>query len=76
MFFDFSSAFNTIQPPILTDKLLYMCADPHLTSWIIEYLTARPQYVRMGRFSLNLYLTRKKVPLRLKISFSRESWQM
>jgi len=49
MFFDFSSAFNTIRPPILKDKLLGMGVAPSLTSWIIDYLTARPQYVRMGR---------------------------
>ena len=36
MFFDFSSAFNTIQPPILKDKLLGMGVAPSLTSWIID----------------------------------------
>ena len=49
MFFDFSSAFNTIRPPILKDRLLGMGVAPSLTSLIIDYLTARPQYVRMGR---------------------------
>ena len=49
MFFDFSSAFNIIQPPILKDKLLGMGVAPSLISWIIDYLTPRPQYVRMGR---------------------------
>ena len=49
IFFDFSSAFNTIRPPILKDKLLGMGAAPSLTSCIIDYQTARPQYVRMGR---------------------------
>ena len=50
MLFHFSSAFHTaIQPPILKDKLLGMGVAPSLTSWIIDYLTARPQYVRMGR---------------------------
>ena len=49
MFFDFSSAFNTIRPPILKDKLVGMGVDPSLTLWFMDYLTARPQYVRMGR---------------------------
>ena len=49
MFFEFSSAFNTIRRPVLKDKLLGMGVAPSLTSWIIDYLTARPQYVRMGR---------------------------
>ena len=46
MFFDFSSAFNTIQPPLLGDKLQLSGVDHHLTSWIQDYLTNRPQYVR------------------------------
>jgi len=49
MFFYFSSAFKTIWPPIRKDKLLGMGVARFLTSWIIDYLTARPQYVRMGR---------------------------
>ncbi|KAK0148991.1 RNA-directed DNA polymerase from mobile element jockey [Merluccius polli] len=47
MFLDFSSAFNTIQPPRLSDKLLQMDVDAHLVSWIADYLTERPQFVRL-----------------------------
>lgn len=47
MFFDFSSAFNTIHPPRLSDKLLQMGVDAHLVSWIGDYLTERPQFVRL-----------------------------
>ncbi|XP_017541663.2 uncharacterized protein LOC108413582 [Pygocentrus nattereri] len=36
MFFDFSSAFNTIQPPLLRDKLVKMQMDPHLVHWITD----------------------------------------
>ena len=46
MFFDFSSAFNTIQPALLGDKLELAGVNQHLTSWILDYLTNRPQYVR------------------------------
>ncbi|KAK0143583.1 putative RNA-directed DNA polymerase from transposon X-element [Merluccius polli] len=47
MFFDFSSALNTIQPIRLRDKLLQMRVDAHLVSWITDYLTGRPQFVRL-----------------------------
>src|SRR4029434_5577510 len=42
MFFDFSSAFNTIQPLRLSDKLVQMGVNVHLVSWITDYLTERP----------------------------------
>ncbi|KAF7649770.1 hypothetical protein LDENG_00136660 [Lucifuga dentata] len=47
MFFDFSSAFNTIQPLLLRGKLEGAGVDCHLTAWTIDYLTNRPQYVRL-----------------------------
>ena len=49
MFFDFSSAFNTIQPPrlALAEKLSVMQVDHGLGAWITDYLTGRPQYVRL-----------------------------
>ena len=47
MFFDFSSAFNTIQPLRLSDKLVQMGVNVHLVSWITDYLTERPQFVRL-----------------------------
>ena len=50
LFVDFSSAFNTIQPKILIQKLLKMNINKHLCAWIFEFLTNRPQYVR---FQLN-----------------------
>ena len=43
MFFYFSSTFNTIQPILLRDKLSGMGLDTHLVSWIVDYLTERPQ---------------------------------
>ena len=47
MFFDFSSAFNTIQPHVLIQKLMNFKINPRITSWILEYLTNRPQYVKI-----------------------------
>ena len=46
MFFDFSSAFNTIQPALLGDKLELTGVNQHLTSWMLDYLINRPQFVR------------------------------
>ncbi|KAI4896520.1 hypothetical protein NFI96_029536, partial [Prochilodus magdalenae] len=47
MFFDFSSAFNTLQPVLLGDKLRQMQLDESIISWTMDYLTGRPQFVRM-----------------------------
>ena len=47
MFFDFSSAFNTIQPPLLEKKLSAMRIHPDMVAWIGDYLSSRPQYVRL-----------------------------
>ena len=47
MFFDFSSAFNTIQPHILARKLLEMNVRHDFILWICNYLTNRSQYVKI-----------------------------
>ena len=51
MFYDFSSAFNTIQPHLLVHKLRNMKLCPLTISWILDYLTGRPQYVRLQQSS-------------------------
>ena len=45
MFYDFSSAFNTIQPHLLADKLMQHKKINVL--WVLDYLTNRPQYVKL-----------------------------
>ena len=47
MFFDFSSAFNTIQPHLLAQKFKNMRIHPNIIKWVTHYLTDRPQYVRL-----------------------------
>lgn len=47
MFFDFSSAFNTLQPHILAKKLYGFNLHKSTVGWITDYLTCRPQYVRI-----------------------------
>ena len=48
MFFDFSSAFSTIQPNLLAEKLLKMKISAPTILWVLDYLTSRPQYVKLG----------------------------
>ena len=50
---DFSSAFNTIQPHLLTQKLKNMCLHPNI-KWILHYLTDRPQHVRLQNNRANI----------------------
>ncbi|TKS64909.1 RNA-directed DNA polymerase from mobile element jockey [Collichthys lucidus] len=47
MFFDFSSAFNTIQPSLLRVKMERVGVDQHLAAWTTDYLTNRPQFVKL-----------------------------
>lgn len=37
MLFFFSSAFNTIHPSLLQEKLNIMAVDPYLVNWITDY---------------------------------------
>ena len=48
MFYDFSSAFNTIQPHLLVEKMKRMNVPANFIAWIFNYLTFRPQYVRLA----------------------------
>ena len=52
MFFDFSSAFNTIQPHLLVKKLLDINVPCGLIRWTLDYLTNRSQYVKIGQSSI------------------------
>ena len=46
LFIDYSSAFNTILPSRLHDKLLHMGVDQSLCRWILDFLTGRVQVVK------------------------------
>ena len=48
MFYDFSSAFNTIQPHLLCDKLINCDLLPSTILWILDYLSSRPQVVKLS----------------------------
>ncbi|KAK3511381.1 hypothetical protein QTP70_005306 [Hemibagrus guttatus] len=48
LFIDFSSAFNTIIPQHLTEKLSLLGLNTSLCNWILDFLTGRPQSVQIG----------------------------
>lgn len=51
LFLDFSSAFNTIQPHILANKLLsYFKLCPGIVGWILDFVVDWSQFVRVNGF--------------------------
>lgn len=46
LFIDYSSAFNTMQPHLLIEKLNKYGVHPSLQLWILNFLTNRTQYVK------------------------------
>ena len=48
LFIDYSSAFNTILPSKLIIKLRILGLNTSLCNWILDFLTSRPQVVRVG----------------------------
>ena len=50
LFVDFSSAFNTIIPGILVEKLTRLGFPASTCAWILDFLTNRPQTVRIGPY--------------------------
>ncbi|KAK3511193.1 hypothetical protein QTP70_032231 [Hemibagrus guttatus] len=48
LFVDFSSAFNTIVPALLREKLFQLNVPDSMCSWIMDFLTDRRQFVRQG----------------------------
>lgn len=47
LFLDFSSAFNTIIPQTLIEKLALLGLNNNMCNWILDFLTNRPQSVRI-----------------------------
>ena len=48
LFIDYSSAFNTIEPSKLITKLKTLRLNTSLCKWTLDFLTGRPQVVRVG----------------------------
>ncbi len=53
LFSDYSSAFNTIVPTKLAVKLSDLGLNTSLCDWIQDFLTVRPQVVKVGQFTSN-----------------------
>ncbi len=53
LFINYSSAFNTIVPTKLAVKLSDLGLNTLLCDWIQDFLTARPQVVKVGQFTSN-----------------------
>jgi hypothetical protein len=62
LFVDFSSAFNTLQPHLLVEKLLAMDVNPGLISWVYSFMTSRPQQVRVGTVVSDVLVTNTGAP--------------
>ncbi len=61
-FFDFSSAFNTIQPALFKNKLENARLHQSVVSWLMDYLSNRPQYVRMHNCVTQVVMCSTGVP--------------
>jgi hypothetical protein len=48
MFLDYSSGFHTIVPSKLITKLRILELNTSICNWILDFLTGRPQVVRVG----------------------------
>ncbi len=58
LFVNFSSAFNTIQPHLLAEKLVHQFKlEANLVGWILDFLTNRSQRVRVNGHLSDLTLT-------------------
>ncbi len=53
LFIDYSSTFNTIVPIKLASKLTDLSLTSSLCDWIQDFLTGRPQVVKVGQFISN-----------------------
>ena len=62
LFVDFSSAFNTIQPHLMLQKLQNKGVNSNLILWIHKFLTGRQQYVRFKDARSNVSTTNTGAP--------------
>ncbi|KAI2662337.1 putative RNA-directed DNA polymerase from transposon BS [Labeo rohita] len=62
LFVDFSSAFNTIMPDLLSDKLTQLSVPTSICQWITSFLTDRQQLVRLGKLTSRTTTTSTGAP--------------
>lgn len=51
LFIDFLSAFNTIRPHLMMDRLLHLGVNANIVRWVESFLIERIQYVRVNEAS-------------------------
>ncbi len=51
LFADFTLAFNTIMPDLLSEKLTQLSVRTSICQWIASFLTDRQQLVRLGKLT-------------------------
>ena len=56
LFINYSSAFNTIMPSKLITKLVAQGLNPALCNSVMDFLTGRPQVLKVGNTSATLAL--------------------
>ncbi|MCI4378698.1 hypothetical protein PGIGA_G00218730 [Pangasianodon gigas] len=61
LFIDYSSAFNTVIPHRLSKKLLALGLTPSLCNWVLNFLTDRPQSVRVGNRTSGIRTTNTRI---------------
>jgi hypothetical protein len=62
LFIDYSSAFNTIVPSKLIKKLRTLGLNTSLCNWILDFLTGRPQVVRVGNNTSTMLILNTGAP--------------
>jgi len=62
LFIDFSSAFNTIIPSKLITKLSDLGINASLCNWVLDFLTNRPQSVRLENHTSSTLILNTGVP--------------
>ena len=62
LFIDYSSAFDTIVPTKLITKLMTLGLNTSLCNWILDFLTGRPQVVRVGNNTSTTLILNTGVP--------------
>lgn len=62
LFIDFSSAFNRVIPQHLVNKLSEIGISTPLCNWLLDFLTDRPQMVRVGKNSSETTIMNTGVP--------------
>jgi hypothetical protein len=68
LFIDYSLAFNTIVPSKLSTNLRTLGLDPSLCNWILDFLTGRPQVVRVGNNTSTTLTLSTSAPQRCVLS--------